>query len=177
MAFLYLCNQIDQMTFKKYILLVILIIAAVTANSQVFSVNGTVLDSVTKQKLAFVNIIVNDDGTFGTTTDIDGNFSITSKKAIETLTFSYVGYKKKQVIADNFGQKSNKFYLSPVSYKLDEVVFYAGENPAHRIIDSVVRHRKHNNPEMLDYYSYTIGGFSRLTPPRYTTPFSTTSAR
>ena len=97
MAFLYLCNQIDQMTFKKYILLVILIIAAVTANSQVFSVNGTVLDSVTKQKLAFVNIIVNDDGTFGTTTDIDGNFSITSKKAIETLTFSYVGYKKKLI--------------------------------------------------------------------------------
>lgn len=144
------------MTFKKYIIFILLIIAAVTANAQIFSVNGTVMDSVTKQKLAFVNIIVNDDGTFGTTTDIDGNFSITSKKAIETLTFSYVGYKKKQISADNFGQKSNKIFLSPVSYKLDEVVFYAGENPAHRIIDSVVKNRRHNNPEMLDYYSYTI---------------------
>lgn len=144
------------MTFKKYIIFILLIIAAVTANAQIFSVNGTVMDSVTKQKLAFVNIIVNDDGTFGTTTDIDGNFSITSKKAIETLTFSYVGYKKKQISADNVGQKSNKIFLSPVSYKLDEVVFYAGENPAHRIIDSVVKNRRHNNPEMLDYYSYTI---------------------
>ena len=144
------------MTFKKYTIFILLIIAAVTANAQIFSVNGTVMDSVTKQKLAFVNIIINDDGTFGTTTDIDGNFSITSKKAIETLTFSYVGYKKKQISADNFGQKSNKIFLSPVSYKLDEVVFYAGENPAHRIIDSVVKNRRHNNPELLDYYSYTI---------------------
>ncbi len=144
------------MTIKKYILLVILIIVAITAKAQVFSVNGTVLDSVTKQKLAFVNIIVNDDGTFGTTTDIDGNFSITSKKAIETLTFSYVGYKKKHVSAESFNHKSNKFFLSPISYKLDEVVFYAGENPAHRIIDSVVKNRRHNNPEMLDYYQYTI---------------------
>ncbi len=144
------------MTFKKYILFIILIIAAVTANAQIFSVNGTVLDSVTKQKLAFVNIIINDDGTLGTTTDIDGNFSIKSKKAIEKLTFSYVGYKKKVVTAEALNSKNNKFFLSPVSYKLDEVVFHAGENPAHRIIDSVVKNRRRNNPEMLDYYSYTI---------------------
>ena len=144
------------MTCKKYIILVILIIAAVTANAQVFSVQGTVMDSVTKQRLAFVNIIVNDDGTFGTTTDIDGNFSITSKKEIKNLTFSYVGYKKKHISAEHFKNKQNKFYLSPVSFKLDEVVFYAGENPAHRIIDSVVKNRRYNNPEMFDYYSYTI---------------------
>ena len=96
------------MTIKKYILLVILIILAVTANAQIFSVNGTVLDSVTKQKLAFVNIIINDDGTLGTTTDIDGNFSIKSKKAIEKLTFSYVGYKKKVVTAESLNSKNNK---------------------------------------------------------------------
>ena len=142
--------------FKKYIFLVILIIAAVTANAQVFSVNGTILDSVTKQKLAFVNIVINDDGTFGTTTDIDGNFSIKSKNEIKTLTFSYVGYKKKTVSTENLNNKSNKFYLSPVSFKLQEVVFDGGENPAHRIIDSVVKNRRRNNPEMLDYYSYTI---------------------
>ena len=139
--------------FKKYIIFVMLIIAAVTANAQIFSVKGTVMDSVTKQKLAFVNIIINDDVTLGTSTDIDGTFSIQSKKAIETLTFSYVGYKKKQISVQDL---SIKIYLSPVSYQLQEVVFKAGENPAHRIIDSVVKNRKHNNPEMLDYYQYTI---------------------
>ena len=141
------------MIFKKYIFLLIIIISAVTANAQIFSVKGTVMDSVTKQKLAFVNIIINDDGTLGTTTDIDGNFSISSKKDIKSLTFSYVGYQKKHVLAEDL---SKKILLSPISYQLQEVVFKAGENPAHRIIDSVVKNRKRNNPEMLDYYSYTI---------------------
>lgn len=144
------------MTFKKYIFLVILIIAGIAAKAQVFSVDGTVLDSVTKQKLAFVNITVNDDGKLGTTTDIDGHFSISSKTAINSLTFSYVGYKKKTVPAVDFNNKSNKISLQPVSLQLQEVVFRAGENPAHRIIDSVVRNRKLNNPEMLDSYTYTI---------------------
>ena len=138
---------------KKFIFFVILIISAVTANAQVFSVKGTVMDSVTKQKLAFVNIIINDDGTLGTTTDIDGNFSISSKKEIKSLTFSYVGYQKKHVPVEDL---SKKVLLSPISYQLQEVVFKAGENPAHRIVDSVVKNRKRNNPEMLDYYSYTI---------------------
>ena len=144
------------MTFKKYILFLILIIVANTAKAQVFSVNGSVLDSVTKQKLAFVNIIVNNDGTFGTTTDIDGNFSIHSKKEIRTLTFSYVGYHKKTVAIELLNSKSNKIVLKPASYKLQEITVLAGENPAHRIIDSVVKNRRHNNPEMLDYYEYTI---------------------
>lgn len=141
------------MIFKKYIFLLIIIISAVTANAQVFSVKGTVMDSVTKQKLAFVNIIINDDGTLGTTTDIDGNFSISSKKEIKSLTFSYVGYQKKHVPVEDLNKK---VLLSPISYQLQEVVFKAGENPAHRIVDSVVKNRKRNNPEMLDYYSYTI---------------------
>ena len=141
------------MTFKKYILFVILIFAVITVRSQVFSAKGTVLDSVTKQKLAFVNIIINDDGTFGTTTDIDGNFSISSKNEINTLTFSYVGYEKKTIPVANLKHKT---YLTPVAYKLDEVVVVAGENPAHRIIDNVVKNRRRNNPEMLDYYEYTI---------------------
>lgn len=141
------------MIFKKYIFLIITIISAVSANAQIFSVNGTVMDSVTKQKLAFVNIIINDDGTLGTTTDIDGNFSISSKKEIKSLTFSYVGYQKKHVPVEDL---SKKVLLSPISYQLQEVVFKAGENPAHRIVDSVVKNRKRNNPEMLDYYSYTI---------------------
>ena len=144
------------MTFKKYIFLVILFIVAITANAQVFSVNGTVSDSVTKQKLAFVNVIINDAKTYGTITDIDGNFTIKSKNEIKTLTFSCVGYQKKTVSAEFFNNKSNKILLRPISVELQEVVVYAGENPAHRIIDSVVKNRKRNNPEMLDSYSYTI---------------------
>ena len=144
------------MTIKKYIFFVILTIAAITSSAQVFNVRGTVIDSIMKEKLAFVNIIVNEDRTYGTTTDIDGNFNMKSANDIKELTFSYVGYKKKTLPVEFFNDKNNKVVLSPESIELQEVVVYAGENPAHRIIDSIVKHRKHNNPEMLDAYSYTI---------------------
>ena len=142
--------------FKKLVFFVFGILVELSVNAQVFSVDGVVVDSITKQKLAFVNIIINEDGKFGTTTDIDGNFSIKSKKEINNLTFSYVGYKKKTISADNLSNKTNKILLSPESIELQEVVFHAGENPAHRIIDNVVKSRNRNNPEMLDSYSYTI---------------------
>lgn len=144
------------MKIGKFVFFAILIFIKFTANAQIFNVNGSVIDSVTKQKLAFVNIIVNDDGTFGTTTDIDGNFSIKSKKEIKTLTFSYVGYRKKTVSYEFLNEKSNRILLQPENLELQEVVIHAGENPAHRIIDSVVKNRRRNNPEMLDSYSYTI---------------------
>lgn len=144
------------MKIRNIILFLALFLIKLTVTAQVFNVSGTVIDSVTKEKLAFVNIIVNEDRTYGTTTDIDGNFNMKSKNEIKELTFSYVGYKKKTLPVDFFSDRKNKVTLSPESIELQEVVVHAGENPAHRIIDSIVKHRKRNNPEMLDSYSYTI---------------------
>lgn len=39
---------------------------------------------------------------------------------------------------------------------LNEVTIEAGANPAHRIVDSVMAHRKENNPNALDSYRYRI---------------------
>ena len=144
------------MKIRYIILFLALFLIELTVSAQVFNVSGTVIDSITKEKLAFVNIIVNEDRTYGTTTDIDGNFNMKSANEIKELTFSYVGYKKKTLPVEFFSDKHNKVALSPESIELQEVVVYAGENPAHRVIDSIVKHRKHNNPEMLDAYSYTI---------------------
>ena len=51
-------------------------------------ISGVVTDKISKEKLAFVNVVVNETGTLGTTTDIDGNFIIKSNDKINTLTFS-----------------------------------------------------------------------------------------
>ena len=60
-------------------------------------INGIVVDENNNQRLAFVNIVVNDNGTLGTTSDIDGNFSLEIDEQISNLTFSFVGYEKKKV--------------------------------------------------------------------------------
>ena len=44
----------------------------------------------------------------------------------------------------------------PRVYRLDEVTVHGGENPAHRIIDSVMAHRTENHPNSLDSYRYHI---------------------
>lgn len=117
-------------------------------------ISGFVTDEISKEKLAFVNIIVNENGTLGTTSDIDGNFVIKSKDKINTLTFSFVGYEKKQIaIAD---EKDIFVELKPHSIQLSEIIIDGNNNPANRIIDSVYKYRDANNPKNLDSYYYKI---------------------
>ena len=124
------------------------------AQSSEFKVQGSVVDAVTKEKLAFVNIVINETGTLGTTTDIDGNFSISSKERINVLTFSFVGYEKKQIAVND--EKNVFVKLKPQNIQLSEIVIDGSNNPANRIIDSVYKYRDSNNPESLDSYYYKM---------------------
>lgn len=139
--------------FLKHTLIIALNMMVLCGNAQNYHIEGTVTDSLTRKSLAFVNITINNDGHLGTTTDIDGNFTINSRTAVNTLTFSYVGYFTKTIdVSKSDGKIRVKMKQDDI--KLDEVVVFAGENPAHRIIDSVVANRKRNNPSSLPSYSY-----------------------
>ena len=121
---------------------------------KVQNIKGSVVDAATKEKLAFVNIVINEDGTLGTTTDIDGSFSINTKKDINTLTFSFVGYEKKTINIDDDSDIHVK--LKPLTINLSEIVIDGSNDPANRIIDSVLKYRDTNNPKSLDSYYYKI---------------------
>lgn len=119
--------------------------------AQNYRINGTVLDERTGKPLAFVNIIANSE-TKGTTTDIDGKFSLASYSPFQTLSFSYVGYEPMTVAISD--KNSLEIKLLRKSFKLEEVVVSPGENPAHRIIKNVTANRKRNNPEQLKSFAY-----------------------
>lgn len=121
---------------------------------QSHSVSGKITDANNRQPLAFVNVVVN-DGHQGTISDIDGKYSIASEQPIQKISFSFVGYESK-VVEISSGQKICNVALTSIVFELNEVTVDAGENPAHRIIDSVMANRKRNNPDQLDSYSYTI---------------------
>ncbi len=118
-------------------------------------IDGIVVDEKNKERLAFVNIVVNENGTLGTTTDIDGKFTIKSKEKIENLTFSYVGYEKKKINIEE-GEKNISVQLKQSNIYLSEIVIDGSNNPANRIIDSVFKHIGSNNPKNLDSYYYKI---------------------
>ena len=126
--------------------------------SQKTKINGRIIDAETKDPLAFVNIAFQ-NSKIGTTSDINGYYSIETYYATDSLVASFVGYMRlaKKVNID----KSQVIYFelqkSSVELKIIEVIgSKKDENPAHAIIRNVWRHKKANNREKLDAYNYEV---------------------
>ena len=134
--------------------LVFFIFSAETLFGQSHVLSGKITDERNRQPLAFVNVVIN-EGLQGVITDIDGRYSITANEPITKVKFSSIGYEPKEVTLQADQRKCN-VALTPMTFELGEVTVEAGENPAHRIIDSLMAHRKANNPNSLDSYSYNI---------------------
>ena len=139
--------------FRGFLLLAFLLLTLLSF-AQNYSVSGKVTDRQNRKPLAFVNVVVN-DGHYGGMSDIDGKFTIQAPEPIRTLRFSCIGYESLEKTVEDADQRIS-VALQPTTFQLGEVTIEAGENPAHRIIDSVMAHRKENNPNSLDSYRYNI---------------------
>ena len=139
---------------RIFFLLALLLLAGQVLLAQSHTVSGRITDEQNRQPLAFVNVVVN-EGLTGTMSDINGHYEISSNEPIQKLKFSSVGYETQTVALQPNAKKCN-IALKPVVFELQEVVIDAGENPAHRIIDSLLAHRKANNPNSLESYHYKI---------------------
>ena len=118
-------------------------------------VSGKVLDAVTKEPLSFVSLAFK-NSKIGTVTNIDGEYSLDTYYATDSLAVSYVGYKRlAKKIAKDKTQVLN-FELQPTSVQLKEFTIVAKdfENPAHEIIRRIIANKKVNNREKLDAYEY-----------------------
>ena len=127
---------------------------AETLFGQSHNLSGKITDERNRQPMAFVNVVVN-EGQQGVISDIDGKYTISSDMPITKVKFSSIGYEPKTVTIQA-GQMKCNIALTPMTFELGEVTVEAGENPAHRIIDSLMAHRKANNPNSLESYSYKI---------------------
>ena len=121
---------------------------------QSHKLSGKITDERNRQPLAFVNVVIN-EGQNGAISDIDGKYSITADEPILKVKFSSIGYEPKEIVLKAHQEKCNAA-LTPRTFELGEVTVEAGENPAHRIIDSLMAHREGNNPNSLDSYRYNI---------------------
>ena len=138
----------------KSLLSVLLCLLSLSLFSQQYTVGGKVTDAHNRQPIAFVNIVVN-EGQYGGMSDINGKYEISTDEPIHTLKFSCLGYETLEKTVEPGVNRVNAA-LTPKTFQLGEVTVEAGENPAHRIIDSVMAHKKENNPNSLDSYRYNI---------------------
>jgi hypothetical protein len=116
------------------------------------SLSGFVKDEKTKDPLVFAHVVLN-DGPRGTTTDLNGFFSVRSTQPITKVKVKYIGYET-QVFELNSGSDTLEILLKRSTNQLSEVKVYPGENPADRIIKNVVKNRKENDPGNLPFFTY-----------------------
>ncbi|HKL38008.1 MAG TPA: DUF5686 family protein [Bacteroidales bacterium] len=142
------------MPVRNSILIFFLIVLIPPLSAQERLMRGTVVDSADGSPLAFVNVTYGSPPR-GTTTDIDGKFTLQVPPGIREVHFSYVGYHPATLeVSDSNADSSVVIALEQRPYHLEGVVIKPGENPANRIIKRAFRNRSKNNPENLASFSY-----------------------
>ena len=128
-------------------------------SAQRTSISGIVVDGDTGETLPFVQIYflksTNDNGmiasSIGTTSDLDGNFSISNTEGYTTLNFQMMGYKTEMLTLRRGQNRTNvKVKMTPDVYGLQDIVvtpkhrkrdYKRKGNPAVELIKNVIAHK------------------------------------
>lgn len=124
--------------------------------SQTTKVTGKVIDKETKETLIYVHITFT--GTkVGTVTDMDGNFTLESYYAGDSVTATAVGYKTMTKAIKKDKSQVINFEMSTADEELEEFVFTASkEDPAITIFKKILKYKDVNNREKLAAYQYEV---------------------
>ncbi|WP_299461334.1 DUF5686 family protein [uncultured Microscilla sp.] len=147
-------------SFRAFFTTVIIVLfATLSGIGQSIIITGKVVNAQDNAPLSFVNVLINNNAK-GTTTNIDGFFSITvQESALKKMSFNYAGFapfvyhvKTKADLKPLRRQLTIKLYQS-TNQPLQSTV--ANNNsPASAIIKRVYQNRKRNNPKNLKSYKY-----------------------
>ncbi|MGB1518406.1 MAG: hypothetical protein ACPG8K_04825, partial [Crocinitomicaceae bacterium] len=106
-------------------------------------------DGATESPIPFVKVYPNQGEPF--LSDLDGRFELSD--SVKSVWIKYSGYSDTLVSMEKVSGKI--IYLLENVQRLDEVVVTPGINPAHRIIDEVIKNRKKNHPVGDIAFEYT----------------------
>jgi hypothetical protein len=98
----------------------------IMAQSDYFSINGTVRDKQSGKKIAYVNVST-DGEHVSTVTNADGEFTFKTTKFPKRLVLSHLGYKTLYYPVNPQNTENLKLELTPSSIVLDEVVVTGGD--------------------------------------------------
>jgi TonB-dependent starch-binding outer membrane protein SusC len=103
---------------RKTILFLLLMVFFISAFSQI-QIRGKVLDKITKEPLPGVSVVVKGT-TIGTTTDVNGSYSVSNVSGNTILQFSFVGMKSQEIAIA--GKTSIDAFLEEDAIGIEEVV-------------------------------------------------------
>lgn len=123
---------------------------------QNFRIVGKVYDVSTNEPMPFVTVLL--VGTqSGATSDIEGNYSISTNQQGDSVKAIYVGYNTLSLPVNKQLQKQTiNIGLTPAITTLTTVEIKPGENPAYRILRGVWANRDKNDKEKYSSYQYEV---------------------
>lgn len=138
--------------FRRTVIGLLSLLWASGAAAQSTRVRGRVTDAAGGAPLQFVSVVF-PGTTVGITTDEQGIYSLETRDTVSRVQASMVGYatQTRPVKPGAFNQVD--FALEAVEFGIGQVVITPGANPAHPILDSVVRRKPRNNPDEYDTYA------------------------
>lgn len=123
-------------------------------------VKGIVTDSVTGEALPSVTIVFKGTN-IGTTTDIDGHFSLSTRTPGKVLEVVYMGYDTQhlKVVPGRTNHfkirmRESEIALHEVTVKPKREKYRRKENPAVAFVKQVIARRDSNDPRNHDYFCY-----------------------
>ena len=145
---------------KKIAFIFLFVAVAWVARSQNYTIKGSVTDSITGEPLPYVAVLLKGT-TIGGTTDLDGNFEISTSSRVRTLQISYLGYSTKELEFVPGKATGLKIELAPTSINLTEVLvkptkekYSKKDNPAVIFIKNAIERRESNDPRNHDFFQY-----------------------
>ena len=149
------------MNKKITILSFLFCLMSVTAFAQQTTMQGTVTDAQTGERLPYVALMFRGT-TIGTSTDDEGRFTLTTSTPSDSLEVSYLGYDTQLVKIQRGRVNRLQIQLVPSGITTAEVVIRPGrehyrrkDNPAVRFVREVIARRDEGDPtEKHDYFSY-----------------------
>jgi hypothetical protein len=114
--------------------------------------HGHIISAEDQSPLPFVHIRF-DSGTNGTTSNIDGNFTLPN--TVKKLEFSYIGFNPLTLVIGKLQEDNLVIQMTPDNKLLSTIEVHPGRNPAYRIMQTVLEHITENDPDNLESYQYT----------------------
>lgn len=145
--------MIDRILYR-FTSLVLFVFTLQASMGQTTVVSGTISNAVTGEPLPFVNVAFI-DSRIGTTTDFDGNYTIDTYYATDSIRASFVGYDPQTVRVKKDVSQRIDFKLSPSQVTIAVVEIKPQEiNPAETILKRMVANKPVNDREKLKAYEY-----------------------
>lgn len=147
-----MCRIVNLVSMRLLVILTLLI--GLNSFGQKTGVSGQVTDAVTGEPIPFASVFFQ-NSKIGTETDFDGNYSISSYYATDSLVVRASGYQTITVsVVKDLAQVIN-FRLETITQDIDEVVIKAPtEKPSTILHGRIVRNKPINNKEKLGAYEY-----------------------